>query len=100
MKGEASLRERSHFSRNIGIGHLVMTVKSVTGKFHDEEVAGLVSAVLNRPEYGALNHCQWRSEHAKDLATPVDDYFYKHLQPTSKSSGKSIGKGRQNIRRT
>jgi hypothetical protein len=86
VSADSSLRPRSSFTRNIGKAHLVMLVKSVTGRYCDKEVSGLISAVLDRPAYHAQTHRQWRHEHSKEMSTPLDKYFAKCLGRTSKSS--------------
>ena len=70
---DSSLHPRSHFTRNIGISHLIWVVKATTHKFCDKEVSALISAILSRPGYDEQAHRQWRTEH-RDLISPWEKY--------------------------
>jgi len=81
---DSSLHPRSHFTRNIGISHLVSTVKAVSGKYYDKAVSALVAAVRNRPDYGEQAHREWREEQRKSK-TSADKFIDGQLEAWSKS---------------
>lgn len=55
---------KRHPMVNAGKCFLVAYVKTVTGRFLDREVSGLISAVLGLEVYDASRHAQWRREHS------------------------------------
>jgi hypothetical protein len=71
---DSSLHPRSHFTRNIGISHLIAYVKVATSRFCDKEVSALISAILDRPDYDEQAHRQWRAEH-RGLISQSEKYF-------------------------
>jgi hypothetical protein len=68
-----------HFGRgsdgyhNIAKGRLTTYVRIQTGKFHDKEVAALISAVSGNEKYDETSHRRWRGKHYERLKT-VDPY--------------------------
>jgi hypothetical protein len=71
---DSSLRPRSHFTRNLGISHLILIVKRVTRRFCDREVSALLSAVLDRQGFDEQTLRQWRSDN-RDLIVPAEKYY-------------------------
>ena len=85
-------RVRSHFYRQLASAALIHYVKQKTGTFHDKEVSALISAVLDRPNYGAQNHIQRRRENREIVSGAVTSFtsvpqFGRHV--TSAVSPKS-----------